>query len=99
MWRYEVVSVLAKAERKGAITGDKVHGFLEDLRALEIEIDGDSLTHILDDVHRLALNFGLSGYDAAYLELAIRRGFPLATLDEDLQTAARLSGVALFQLD
>jgi predicted nucleic acid-binding protein len=37
----------------------------------------------------------LSGYDASYLELAIRKGLPMATLDEDLQKAAAASGVKL----
>lgn len=44
-----------------------------------------------------AVDHALSGYDAAYLELAIRQRLPLATLDEDLQKAARTAGVELFQ--
>ena len=97
LWLYEVVSVLAKAQRTGSITADKVHGFLEDIRSLDIKIDDESLGHIFGDVHRLAVEHGLSGYDAAYLELAIREGLPLATLDEDLQKAAQAAGVELFR--
>jgi len=97
LWLYEVVSVLAKSQRTGTIRADAAHGFLEDLRSLDISVDGESLGHIFGDVHRLAVDHGLSGYDAAYLELAVRKGLPLATLDEDLQKAAPIAGVALFQ--
>jgi len=97
LWLYEVISVLAKAHRTASITAEKVHGFLEDLRSLDITVDGESVSYILGDVHRLAVEHGLSGYDAAYLELAIRKGLPLATLDEDLQKAAPAVGVPLFQ--
>jgi predicted nucleic acid-binding protein len=97
LWLYEVVSVLAKAQRSGSITADKAHSFLEDIRSLNITVDDESFGHIFGDVHRLAVEHGLSGYDAAYLELAIRQGLPLATLDEDLQKAARTAGVELFQ--
>jgi predicted nucleic acid-binding protein len=83
LWLYEVVSVLAKAQRSGLITADKAHGFLEDIRSLNITVDDESFGHIFGDGHRLAVEHGLSGYDAAYLELAIRQGLPLATLDED----------------
>ncbi len=97
LWLYEVVSVLAKAQRTASITGDKAHGFLEDVRSLDITVDDESFGHIFGDVHRLAVEHGLSGYDAAYLELAIRKSLPLATLDEDLQKAARTAVVELFQ--
>ena len=96
LWLYEVVSVLAKAQRTNSITPEKVHGFLEDLRSLDITVDEESFSHIFGDVHRLAVDYGLSGYDAAYLELSIRKGLPLATLDEDLMKAAPVAGVALF---
>jgi predicted nucleic acid-binding protein len=99
LWLYEVVSVLAKAQRTASITADKVHGFLEDIRSLDITVDDESFGHIFGDVHRLAVEHGLSGYDAAYLELAIRKGLPLATLDEELQKAARTAGVELLQPD
>lgn len=97
LWLYEVVSVLAKAQRSGSITADKAHGFLEDLGSLNITVNDESFGHIFGGVHRLAVEHGLSGYDAAYLELAIRQGLPLATLDEELQKACSTAGVELFQ--
>src|SRR2546425_3904544 len=83
--------------RAGVVEVVKVHGFLEDIQSLDITVDDESFGHIFGNVHRFAVEHGLSGYDAAYLELAIRKGRPLATLDEDLQRAARVAGVKLFQ--
>ena len=96
LWLYEVVSVLAKAQRTNSITPEKAHGFLEDLRSLDITVDEESLSYIFADVRSLAVDYGLSGYEAAYLELAIRKGLPLATLDEELVRAAPAAGVELF---
>ena len=97
LWLYEVVSVLAKAQRTGSITADKANGFREDFRSLDITVNDETSGRIFGDVHQLAVAHGLSGYDAAYLELAIRKGLPLASLDEELQNAARVAGVGLLQ--
>jgi len=97
LWLYEVVSVLAKAQRTESITADKAHGFLEDLKSLDITVDENSFSHTFGDVHRLAVEYGLSGYDAAYLELAMRKALPLATLDEDLREASQSAGIQAFQ--
>jgi len=53
--------------------------------------------HLLRDAHRLALAYRLTGYDAAYLELALRKRLPLASLDKALNKAAVAAGVALFE--
>jgi predicted nucleic acid-binding protein len=67
---------------------------LEDLSALDITADPESLTRVFTDVHRLAVSSALTTYDAAYLELADRNRVPLATLDEALiRAAARTVGV------
>jgi predicted nucleic acid-binding protein len=97
LWLYEVISVLAKTQRTAVIDADTAHGFLEDLRSLDITVDEEGFGRIFTEVHRLAVEHRLSGYDAAYLELAIRKGLPLATLDEELQKAASVASVPLFQ--
>ena len=51
LWPYEVVSVLAKAQRSGSITAEKAHGFIEDIRSLDITVDDESLGHVFGDVH------------------------------------------------
>jgi hypothetical protein len=66
------------------------------LEALPIVLDGETGNRVVADIVQLARNHQLSAYDAAYLELAIRRGLPLACLDCKLKMAAATAGVVLF---
>ena len=93
LWRYEVSAVLARAETKGVLSALKTAEFLEDLAALDIRVDDESANRVLTDVHRIAVRYRLTSYDAAYLELALRRDLPLATLDADLLAASKAAGV------
>jgi predicted nucleic acid-binding protein len=93
LWLYEVSAVLARAQIKDGIDAKEVTDFLDDLEALPVAIDGESADYIFSDVHRLALTYRLTSYDAAYLELALRRNLPLATLDAELITACASAGV------
>lgn len=95
LWRYEVSSVLARAEITGVLAHQDAMDFLGDIAALPIDIDDESASRILSDVHQVALTCRLTSYDAAYLELAIRRQLPLATLDTDLIRACKTAGVAV----
>ncbi len=92
LWRYEVSAVLSKAQRDGVITGFKVDAFLKELGSLNIIVDRDGTDRILTDVHRLAITYRLTSYDAAYLELTIRKRLPLATLDDKLIRACKSAG-------
>jgi predicted nucleic acid-binding protein len=94
-WRAEVANALLIAVRRGRISREKANRFFLDLRALPIRIDPESSETVFDQVFKLAEKYGLTVYDAAYLELAIREGLPLATLDKELRMAARASGVPL----
>ena len=94
LWRYEVSAVLARAQNTGVLTAQKVTEFLENLQALNIIVDTDGSDRIFTDVHQLAITHRLTSYDAAYLELALRRNLPLATLDRDLLRACKTAGVS-----
>jgi predicted nucleic acid-binding protein len=91
LWRYEVSAVLAPA----ALSAEKVEEFLENLQVLNIIVDTDGTARIFTDVHRLAVAYRLTSYDAAYLELALRRSLPLASLDEDLVRACKAAGASV----
>lgn len=93
-WFLEVTNVLVCAERKRT-TPAKTSAFLEWLLTLKIEQDNETSTRAPREVLSLARAHGLTTYDAAYLELAMRRGLPLATLDRDLRIAATKSGVMI----
>jgi predicted nucleic acid-binding protein len=90
---YEVRNVLVVNEWRGRISPEKTTAFLASLAELPIEIA--SLPSELG-VLPLARDHRLSVYDAAYLELASRRGLALATLDRKLRNAAQQTGVKLF---
>lgn len=95
-WGLEVANVIAKSEAKGLVTEARSEAFLEMLEGVEIEVDAATFAHALSGTLQLARRYKLSAYDASYLELALRRGMPLATLDADLQNAAKKSGVKKF---
>lgn len=67
--------------------------FLQLLQDLAIEVDMGAAQHARESTLQLARRFGLSAYDAAYLDLALREGLPLATLDAGLLNAAAATGV------
>lgn len=95
-WGLEVSNVIAKAEAKGLVMEARSGAFLEMLEGVDIEVDAATYSHALSDTLQLARRYRLSAYDASYLELALREGLPLATLDEDLQKVAKKMGVKRF---
>jgi predicted nucleic acid-binding protein len=78
--------------RRKRITHAEFDRCVSALSALPIEVD---TTAGLPDVLLIAQRSGLTSYDAAYLELAQRRGFPLATLDEKLRQACKALKVSV----
>jgi predicted nucleic acid-binding protein len=95
-WGLEAANVMARAEAKGLVTEARSGAFIEMLGGVDIEVDTATFAHALSDTLQLARRYNLSAYDASYLELALRLGVPLATLDENLQKAARKAGVKKF---
>jgi predicted nucleic acid-binding protein len=95
LWRLEVANSLTIAVRRGRIDAEFRRAALEDLALLDITTDNQTDTHAWAETLQFADRFRLTLYDAAYLELAHRRGVPLATLDEDLSAAALALGVGV----
>jgi predicted nucleic acid-binding protein len=91
----EVSNGLLTGLRRGRLTPDEVRTAIVSLGALPIELDLETPSRAFSESWPLAAQHGLTNYDAACLELAIRRGLPLATLDERLVSAARAEGVGL----
>lgn len=95
IWPLEVANALRMAERRGRLQPSATLRLVALLRNLPISVDPVDLDRALGDILRLAREHGLSCYDAAYLELAMREGLPLATTDEKLAQAAREAGEEL----
>ena len=96
-WHAEVANALLMAVRRRRIPAEDVHQFLEDLEILPIRVDPSTQNRVRAGILPLAEQYGLTVYDAAYLELAIRESLPLATLDNDLRKASRAAGVSLVE--
>jgi predicted nucleic acid-binding protein len=92
LWWYEVRNALIINERRRRLTQADTALFLRELSSLDLTIDP------LPDEKRvleLSRRHSLTVYDAAYLELAERKGLPLSTLDVNLSRAARLESVLM----
>lgn len=94
LWEAEFANVMAVLLRRGVLTRHQVAAVMAGAERLKPAIDRDAAT--ARALFTLADRHGISAYDAAYLELAQRRGLPLATRDANLARAARAAGVTLF---
>lgn len=88
LWPLEVANVLLVAERRNRIDKQRVAQFWELLHKLNIEVEEYASLQLGRSIGMLARKHKLSSYNAAYLELAIRRELPLISLDKKLVAAA-----------
>ncbi len=95
LWHLELGNVLLGAKRRGRIDQAGIEGFLSRLAVYDIAVDDQTMERAWQKTLDLALQHSLSTYNAAYLEFALRRGLPLASLDRELIAAARACGVTL----
>lgn len=94
-WFIELTNVLALSERKRRVAPARVAEFIALIESFDLDIDdqgpGRAFTHLL----HLCRSHHLTSYDALYLDLAMRRQLPLATLDDQLRSAGKKLGVKL----
>jgi predicted nucleic acid-binding protein len=98
LWRLEAANILLSAERRKRITRAEATRLASFLSDLPIHDDSESALRGLSRVLDLGRDHHLTAYDAAYLELALRLGLPLATLDQQLCRAAREVDVPLLEV-
>lgn len=87
LWVLECSNVLQSAQRRRRIDADRRAQIAGELGELPVRVDQEALDFVTID--RLAASHGLSAYDAAYLELALRRSLTLVSLDTRLIAAAK----------
>ena len=96
LWAYEVANGLVMAHRRNRIALEDLTEIIQSLNALPITVDPQDSNAVLQ-LPALALKYHLTAYDAAYLELALRLGLPIATKDDALKRAMASCGIALVQ--
>ncbi len=92
-WSVEVLNTLLVGERRGRITPEQTKAFMSTLRLLAPILDFASLQQVEGPIQAICREHALTPYDALYIELALRSGFPLATLDMAQRAAAAALGV------
>jgi predicted nucleic acid-binding protein len=96
LWAFEVANnIFVSHSRRKRINEQQVAEYLELLQALPIQVESQSLWANVG-LEALARRWDMAAYDAAYLELALRKGLPLATTDGVLKEKAKAAGVLIF---
>jgi predicted nucleic acid-binding protein len=98
IWSVEIANALLVGERRKRIRQPEVRRFIELLKGLSILEDGQPFAVAVSNILPLAREYDLSAYDAAYLDVAVRHGAPLATLDAALQKACHAAGVKILKM-
>lgn len=98
LWALEVANILTVCERRGRIDSAKRKLMADAVKDLGVVEQPHTQDTIFGEILNLAVKHSLSAYDASYLELAMRLGLPLATLDKPLQKAAEAEGVAVIKV-
>ena len=96
IWHYELTQVAFKLTKSGKITQADAQNYFNLIALLPIKTDLRSHSDCSVLTYSLSLQYNLSIYDAAYLELSLRLGAPLASNDKDLKKAAQKAGIVCF---
>ena len=96
-WPHEVLNALLVGEKRKRISKELVRSFLSDLAALPIVLEQFPPRVVFERIQRLSRQHNLTAYDAAYLDLALNSGLPMATLDEELVNACKKAQVRLVE--
>ena len=93
LWPVEMSNALVTAERRGQITPARATALLDEITQWPIYVDREGVDRVFRETLALARQYRITAYDATYLELAVRKALPLATVDDSLRKAARPAGV------
>lgn len=97
VWPLEVANALLVGERRKRLTTAQVASMLKRILNLPISIDPIRIDNAFGSILMLARKEQLSEYDASYVELALREGLPLATLDDQVRRAAAANAVVVLR--
>jgi predicted nucleic acid-binding protein len=94
-WPHEVLNALLVGEKRKRISSGLVQSFLDDVAALPVALAESSSDMVFGRIQSLSRSHSLTSYDAAYLDLALGSGLPLATMDAQLIRACKRAQVEL----
>ena len=94
LWCFELANGLTMGKKRKRISDDQYFRLLRAYDTLPIHTDSHSGFDLVDALQRVASQYELSCYEAAYLELALRKNSGLATLDNHLANMARRAGIS-----
>jgi predicted nucleic acid-binding protein len=95
IWPFEIANALFVGERRQRSTTAQTWAALQHLLDLPINVDDATFSSAWGPVLSISRRYDLAVYDAAYLELARRRGLPLATIDGRQRDPAAELGIPL----
>ena len=97
LWHLEAISILLSAEKRGEISLGEIERFISQLENLPIHVDPLTAHQAFSRTLVLSREYNISSYDASYLELAMREGLPLSSLDKKLVKAAKKADVEIYK--
>lgn len=97
LWAIEIANVLMMKTRRNLLNAAQADAVWRSIRGIPLELHRASIDEVEESVRPLARRHGLSGYDACYLNLARKLGFPLGTLDGKLRIAAAAEGITVLR--
>ena len=97
-WPHEVLNALLVGEKRKRISQENIQSFLNDLAMLPIVLQQSPAGIVFSRIQSLSRQHRITAYDAAYLDLALDRNLPLATLDDDLIAACKDAQAELIQI-
>ncbi|NOQ78541.1 MAG: PIN domain-containing protein [Gammaproteobacteria bacterium] len=97
LWHLEAISVLIGAEKRGEVSLGEIERFISQLENLPIHVDPLTAHQAFSRTLVLSREYNISSYDASYLELAMREGLPLSSLDKKLVKAAKKADVDIYK--
>jgi predicted nucleic acid-binding protein len=98
IWAVEIANAVLVGERRKRIRQTEIRRFVDLLGDLNVVEDRQSFAETLSNLLPPAREYHLSAYDAAYLDVAVRHGIPLATLDYALQDACKAASINIFSI-
>jgi predicted nucleic acid-binding protein len=97
IWSLEIANAVVVGERRKRLKEPEIRQFINLLDSLRLVQDIQPANELIPGIVPLARKYSLSAYDAAYLDVSIRRAAQFATLDSKLATAAKAAGVSIFR--